>query len=562
MQDQQIKQLILEARWITLQGGRRLAAMAAIVLLVVGSAALVYFTGGIKFVYSHSMYLAILLAALLFQLPGGIATGLIGGLILGPWMPIDTLTGELQPTLNWIYRTGIFTLVGGSAGLMVSRLSRQVRRFQWIACHHLDSGLPNRAQLVISLEEWITNRGPGLKFGVFVLHLNNFIEITETLGIAATDSVAGQLAERLQPLLGDAPFCQLLPHLFGCGFQEAEGGPQPAALAERMLKATHAAFEIEELQVYVDVSIGIAAYPEHSREPSKLIQKAVIAAHRAASKLLPHLTYDGGVERTSRENITLLGMVSAALANDQFELHYQPIYDLQQETLAGLEALIRWRHPERGLISPAEFIPQLENTSLIYEVQEWVIKTVLHQHRAWKQVAEAGYGSINLSVRGLNHPRLVSSLEDFLAECQIEPGRLMFEITETSLMADPEETSAILGRLRELGVRIAVDDFGLGYSSLFYLKSLPVDCLKIDRDFIKDLPGPEKDQDIVRAALSVARALRIKVIAEGVETEGAYQWLKSEGCDHAQGFHIARPMPADEVLTWLAAPPAFRPDHS
>ncbi len=215
-----------------------------------------------------------------------------------------------------------------------------------------------------------------------------------------------------------------------------------------------------------------------------------------------------------------------------------------------MEALIRWQHPEKGLVPPAEFIPHLENTSLIFAVQSWVIKKAMEQRQIWAARGFETDMAINISSRGIHNPGWIATLSELLEHRNPDTNPILLEITESALMQGPDEISLLLNQLCEAGAMLAIDDFGTGYSSLAYLRSLDFDYLKIDQAFTQKLSTSERDKDIVRAILALAKALRMKVIAEGVETKEVYDWLKAEKCDHVQGYYIARPMPANQVLEW------------
>ena len=255
-------------------------------------------------------------------------------------------------------------------------------------------------------------------------------------------------------------------------------------------------------------------------------------------------------EDLGQESTSIIGWLSIALENNQFLLHYQPIINLSSGDVIGMEALIRWQHPEKGLVPPAEFIPHLENTSLIFAVQSWVIKKAMEQRQIWAARGFKTDMAINISARGIHNPGWINAISELLEHHNPDTNPILLEITESALMQGPAEISLLLNQLCEAGAMLAIDDFGTGYSSLAYLRSLDFDYLKIDQAFTQKLSTSERDKDIVRAILALAKALRMKVIAEGVETKEVYDWLKAEKCDHVQGFYIARPMPANQVLEW------------
>lgn len=524
--------------------GRNTPVLIVIILfLTIGSAVQVYLTGGIKYVYAHTMYIPITLAALFFYARGGILAALVGGLLLGPWMPVDVLTGEMQTPINWLFRIGMFLIIGGFEGLMAQALTTQMTRFQWLAQHDQESGLPNRAYLVNVLNNHISKLSNGQECGVLIFHINNYVEINNTFGVDITKTLIEQVANRLSPFFPAAPVCLLLPHMMGVvclgTYQENQ------EIIQAIIRLTQEPLDLDDVSVFIDGSIGSAFYPQHSKMPEVLVRKAIIAAHSAVERGLTSNSYDSTIDKYSKQRIALIGAVPKAIEENQFRLHYQPIVHFKTGDISGMEALIRWQHPQKGMIFPGEFIPYLENTSLISPLQKWVAATAMQDSKIVANGTGTTRMAINISARSLNDPRLLDTLEELTEQYQIHSGNMVLEITETSLMLDMQRMTEFLYSLHEDGFQIAVDDFGTGFSSLSYLRSLPVDFLKLDREFIKDIPASTVDQKIVRAALALANALNIETVAEGVETQEAYQWLKAEGCDYAQGYYLSKPLPVD-----------------
>ncbi len=537
--------------WFRPKGIRAAFIMVMLLILIAGTYFFVYYTGGITYVYSHSMYIPIFLAALFFRLPGGIIAGIIGGLVLGPIMPLDVQTGEMQTTLNWVYRIFIFSLTGGFMGFITSVIDQQLRRIEWQFYHNLLTGIPNLSYLGLMLDQIIRDKHSEKKSAVFLLHLNNFDEVSNTFGMENSVTILNQLSERTSLLLPDIPFCELMPSLLGIIVSFNDIDLEIKDTIHGLMQLTQEPFSIEDVPIFLDICIGIAIYPDHGDNPSKLIQKARTATVAAQAKSLDYWVYENSLDLLSKDRLALLGSFNAALKENQLKVHYQPILNLSTGEVAGLEALIRWYHPEQGMIPPCNFIHLLEETSLIFSFQEWLIENVFDQIKTWNSNGSALSCSINVSAQGLNHLRLDKPIIRILDRYNIPPNQVMFEITESVVMQYPQEAQVSLTQLKNAGFKLAIDDFGTGYSSLSYLKNLPVDYLKIDLTFIREIDRSKKDQEIVKAILASARGLGLKVIAEGVETREAFQWLMSEGCGYAQGYYFARPMPAERVTEWL-----------
>lgn len=539
--------------WFRPRGARVAFILLIILLLIVGTYFFVFVTGGITYVYSHSMYIAIILAALFFRIPGGIIAGIIGGLVLGPIMPLDVQTGEMQTTINWVYRLFIFSLTGGFLGVVTSVIDKQIRRIEWHFYHNPLTGLPNLSYLELLIQRLNQENNPGINTSLFILNINNFNDIINTFGMENSVSLLEQFSARMNKDFPETSVCELVPSMLGMAFLIKDIDHQIQETAQIMQQIVNEPFKMEDIPIFLDISIGVATCPDQSTNPSMIIRKARNAALTAKQKRADYWVFEESSPLFSKDRLALLGSVNTAITENQFRVYYQPILNIQEGTIAGLEALIRWQHPEKGLLSPGDFIPLMEDTSLMYAFQEWLIEKVFQQIKAWEKYDQSLSCSINLSARGLNYLRFEEPIIKLLKQCHISPHQVMFEITESVVMLDPEEARSSLNHMKKEGFKLAIDDFGTGYSSLNYLKTLPVDYLKIDLDFIRDLHHSEEDQQIVKAILTSAQALNVKVIAEGVETQEAFRWLQVEGCGYAQGFYFAKPMPAKAVHKWLEA---------
>ncbi len=537
--------------WFRPKGARGVFILIVILLLIIGTYFFVYATGGITYVYSHSMYIAIILAALFFRIPGGILAGIIGGLVLGPIMPLNVNTGEMQSTINWLYRLIIFTLTGGFLGFVTTIVDNQLRKIEWQFYHNPLTGLPNLSYLELLIQRMNQEIGPEKITTLFVLNINNFYEISDTFGMENAATLTNQFSQRVNQGIPTVSVCELVPSMMGLVFHFYNTDTQIHETIQSIQQIIHDPFELDDVPIFLDISIGVATCPDQATNPTIIIRKARNAALTAQKKRVDYWVFEEPSNLLSKNRLALLGSVNTAIKENQFKVYYQPILNIMNGTIAGLEALIRWMHPERGLLPPAEFIPYMENTSLMYAFQEWLIDTVFQQVKTWSDNSHDLSCSINISARGLNHIKFEKPIIKLLDQHHISPQQVMFEITESVIMLDPEEALLSLTQMKEIGFKLAIDDFGTGYSSLNYLKNLPVDYLKIDLDFIRNLHQSKEDQEIVRAIITSAKALGLNVIAEGVETQETFKWLRAAGCGYAQGFYFARPMPAEDVTQWL-----------
>jgi diguanylate cyclase (GGDEF)-like protein len=397
--------------------------------------------------------------------------------------------------------------------------------------------------------------GAGLPGGgpaaVLMLDLDRFKEINDTLGHSYGDRLLEQVGPRLRAhlreedvlaRLGGDEFAALLPGL---------SRTSALAAAARLLHALREPFTVDGLELDVDASIGIALGDGGSAGMDDLLRQADIAMYTAKQMQSGVEVYTEHADHHDRSRLLLLTQVRRAIADQQFVLHYQPKVSLTDGVARGVEALVRWQHPTRGLLGPGDFIPVVERTGLIHQLT--LAALALAQARSWLADGVDVQIAVNLSARNLHHLALPNQVSDALARYDVPARNLRLEVTESALMTDPDKAMTVLGRLNELGVALSLDDFGTGYSSMSYLKYLPVDELKVDRSFVNELLRNAEDAAIVRAAIELGHNLGMTVVAEGVEEPEAQRALLAMGCDTAQGYHFARPLPPQDVLPYLRA---------
>jgi diguanylate cyclase (GGDEF)-like protein len=422
------------------------------------------------------------------------------------------------------------------------------------ATHDALTGLPNRLLLADRLEQAIArSQRHGVRFAVLVIDLDRFKAINDSLGHIAGDELLKEVARRLSLLvrredtlarLGGDEFVLLIHEI---------STPQDAELVARKALAQVAIpTNLSGLEVHVSPSIGISLCPDDGSSAEALLQHADAAMYHAKKTGRNTLQFFApAMNAFARERLELESGLRAALAQREFELHYQPKVEIASGRIESAEALIRWRHPKRGLIAPGGFIPLAEETGLIEPIGEWVLNEACRQARAWQSTGLHLRIAVNLSARQFRQENLIDTVRGALARAGLEPRYLELELTETAVMQDAESSVQIMRRLSDLGVRISVDDFGTGYSSLSYLRRLPLDKLKIDRSFIREIVTSHDDAEIVRAIVSLAHTLHLKVIAEGVETEEQLIFLRSLGCDQYQGYYCSPPLPPLEFVALL-----------
>ena len=416
------------------------------------------------------------------------------------------------------------------------------------------TGLPNRARLRERLAEALdTARGAGAHVAVMMLDLDRFKLINDSLGHPAGDQVLRLVAARLQTTLRDT---DMVARLGGDEFAIVlpDGSAERVQrVAQRILGELEAPIPLDGQAVDVSASIGVACHPEHGDDPDVLMRHADVAMYAAKRGNTGWAAYDPQRESGRMTHLSLLGELRHAIEHDELSLYYQPKLDLVTGQVRRAEALVRWIHPERGFVSPGEFVPFAEQTGAIKQLTRWVLARGIRQVADWRAAGLDIAVSINVSTRDLMSPDLTEYVSDQLARQGTPPDRVCLEITESGFMEDPTHALATLERLHGLGLMLSVDDFGTGYSSLAYLKKLPVSELKIDQSFVRDMVTNEDDATIVRSTIELGHNMGLEVTAEGVEDGAGLEMLRNLGCDQAQGYVIARPMPAPQFEDWLRA---------
>ena len=469
-----------------------------------------------------------------------------------------TPPGVLRPTKAAQAVLALMVLALMGLGLALGRQSAAVRRgaeqTAHQAMHDELTGLPNRLLFRDRTEHAIgAAHRDGIQTAVMLMDVDRFREINDTLGHHAGDRVIAAVAARLRGALrssdtlarlGGDEFAVLMPRIM-----EESAAVQ---LAARIRTALAAPLILHGVLLDIRVSIGVAVYPDHGGDVNSLLQRAEIAMYVAKDTRTALQVYDPSTDEHSTERLALVGELRHALDRGEIVVHYQPKATMVDGRVRSVEALVRWQHPERGLLGPYEFVHLAEHTGLIRPLTHHVLRTALEQCRQWRDRGIDLSVAVNLSVRDLVDLDLPAAIAAELDRFGLEPRSLAIEITETMLVLDPNRTIEVLARLHEMGVRVSLDDFGTGWSSLSYLQRLPVDELKIDRSFICDLAASDTDSSIVEATVALARNLGLTTVAEGVETAETWDQLVRLGCDVAQGYFISRPLPAAELEVWLA----------
>ena len=441
----------------------------------------------------------------------------------------------------------------------ITEQKRAEQELRYLANYDALTSLPNRSLLSERLARAIVRaRREGGHVAVLFLDLDRFKDVNDSLGHATGDRVLRAAAERVQQAVGpEHTVARLGGDEFTVVLEGLAAGAEASEVAQRVIDSFAQPLVLDERhEITVSPSIGISLFPDHAQVPTELLKHADTAMYQAkAAGRRTWQVYSARMDEATRRRATLAGLLRRVVERDELTLVYQPRYSLHENRVVGAEALLRWRNPEFGAIPPDQFIPLAEDTGLILEIGEWVLKEACTTLRSWHQAGLTGIGmSVNVSAVQLLRGDLAATLARILAETGVASGYLELELTESAIMANVGRSASVLHACRSLGVGVAVDDFGTGYSSLAYLKRLPLTTLKIDQEFVGDLTRDPDDEAITSTVIAMGHSLELTVVAEGVETAGQLQFLREHGCDEVQGHYIAAAMERDACRAFLARP--------
>ncbi|WMW80136.1 EAL domain-containing protein [Undibacterium cyanobacteriorum] len=432
---------------------------------------------------------------------------------------------------------------------MAQGIAVREERISELAYRDTLTGLANRTAFVQAIEDYLRTEK---RFSILLMDIDRFKDVNDILGHHIGDLLLKEIVRRL--LEQTQGQWSMLARLGGdeFGLLVESDTPQAAIqLSQQIRTALDQAILLEGHQVIASGSIGIVHSPLHGQQQNALLRHAELAMYASKRSNSGYVVYDTALEAHAKQNLSLMAELRHAVEHQELKLFYQPKVDLRSNTIAEVEALIRWQHPKRGIIPPDQFIPFAESTGFIATITEWVINEALRQRHQWEQMRLSLSISINISARDLLNPRLPQIFEQAMQRYQASADWITLEITESAIMTDPQSALEVLNHLHQSGFRMSIDDFGTGYSSLAYLKKLPVSELKIDKSFITDMENNHDDEVIVRSTIDLGHNMGLHVIAEGVENQATWDALRDMGCDSIQGYFVSRPLAADVLETWL-----------
>jgi len=448
------------------------------------------------------------------------------------------------------------SIVGGFALIRdISERKRSEARLQQAVNYDALTGLPNRTLFLDRLAQAVARTFWRKRLvAVLLLNLNRFKLINDTLGHNVGDQLLKAVSERFVTCLRDGDtVARLGGDEFAIILDDIAVAQDVLIIVQKVLETCRKPFISEGRELFADPGVGISLYPNDGEDVETLLKNADAAMSRAKELGKGYQFFSPEMNAKATKRLVLESSLRRALERQEMLLHYQPRVDLSTGRITGMEALVRWQHPDLGLVPPAEFIPLAEESEVIIPLGGWVLRTACMQSKIWKR---DGFHlipvAVNLSPRQLRHQDLVEVVERVMKETNTDPRHLELELTESFLLENIETTMGTLRQLQKMGIQIAIDDFGIGYSSLSYLKRFPINCLKIDRSFVTDIPADPDNAAIVKAIITLAHSLNLKVIAEGVETMKQHEFLRSMGCHEMQGYLFSKPVPADQATRLLA----------
>lgn len=530
----------------------QIISLAVVCLCLPLVAYLVYETGGTQLSWPYLMILPISLAAMIFKIPGGVLAGLVAALLLGPFMPLDTVQDIAQSDENWLLRTGFFVIIGGFTGALADFLNRERIKQDRLSRIDPDTGLTLFGKLP-SDDRFMRNQSD--EATICVVRLHNYRDVQTVFGYAIATEFSTKAFLTLKAHLDARDF-----QLFKIG-ASALGVVHNNALkdAQRRIADLIAAIPkrviVNNIPLPVRYTVGIASADQVELMQHKAMDKALFASEVAIKMPSRIATFNALQHENTRENLILMDDLYKDLSQGCLSIVYQPKLSLKDNMITGAEALLRWDSPRHGAVPPDKFIPLAEKAGLIGDVTKWVLDKVSQELVAWRKAGIPIDMSINLSGNDLSDDEILAVLGDLPTRMGSDFNGIELELTETGLVQDIDAAMVTLKKLQTIGYKIAIDDFGTGYSSLEQFKLLSVDTVKIDKSFVQDFASSQDSQNIVNAAISICASRDVKIVAEGVETEPVLNKLRIAGCHYAQGYFIAKPMNGKDFRAWLSKQP-------
>jgi len=507
---------------------------------------IVYITGGTTLAYTHMMYITIILSAFLLGIKGGVGTALLSGITLGPFMPANVTEGLMQTPSSWMVRTAIFVMIGLIISLLFDRIKRdkeiQIKKLY----EHVTTGYQNSNKLRIDIDEMLKEQ---IKFTLVAFRITNFDHVNRYVDYKIGEKSALNVLESLAKLYNrDNIYSiytnQMIVIMRECDIEEAY------ANAKKFLSNFNEPIFINGLPVGLIIKGAIASFPLHGKDANDLFEKIDKTLDHEAFDQNGVTIYETSIEQKMKENYDTAVLLYYAVKHDQLTIVYQPKIDMKKNEVMGVEALLRWNNGAKGKMNPCEFIKIAEDAGIINDVTKWVIKNSIKQLKKWQDDGIRVKIAINISSKDLRDDSIIEYTLNCIEENQIEPSLLEFELTERTIVENENRLEHFLDRLKDIGMKISLDDFGTGNNSLIHLINLPIDYIKIDKIFIDHIED-DHNRALVDGIINLAHHLAMKVIAEGVETKEQIKILDNLDCDHIQGFYFSKPLMPEAIKGFI-----------
>jgi len=525
---------------------RHCLAIAVILFLVLVADIIVFLTGGTGFSFPHLMYFPILAAAFLFEIPGGALTGLIAGITLGPLMPLDAAAGISQTTTSWLFRIAFFVLMGTLAGYLfrLIRLDRD-RKIKESYIHYL-TGYPNQNKLRSDLCEMIEKGRHSTLLIIKIINLgyiNRYADyqIEESAIFYVINTILKHFEWNSLYCMARNEYVLVFP---GRSIQDVR------IKTEHLMEKFMEPVLIEGMPVDLIIRSGIVNFPFHSMEANDLLKKLERTLDQDKYEGNKLSVYQNEFAERNKENYERMVALYEAIKNNEFTIVYQPKINIRDNTVMGLEALLRWVHPVKGNIRPDEFIPLAEYMGMINEITKWVVKNVIDQIKIWSAEGFSVPIAINISSKDLRDETIIEYTRKYLETTGVNAELLEFELTERTIVDNEKLAGGLLEKISELGLSISLDDFGTGYNSLIHLVNLPIDYVKLDKFFVKSMKE-SSNISLIQGVINTVHSLGMSIVAEGVETSEQAEILRRMGCDIIQGYYYSKPLPPLELKEYL-----------
>lgn len=520
-----------------------------IIALATASTTIVLATGGTRAVYVHTMYIPVVMASLVFGVRGGVATGILGGLLLGPYVPVETETSQMQGQSTWIIRMAFFLLVGALVGTFSDLVRYYLKQIRWKLFNDESTKLPNKYSLLDYLAKIKTHGNDSSVSWLYLFDVTNLEDHVLRLGPKVESLALIKLSNRLQEKLDESARSFHIHNnkiaLLGGELEE---------IKPLITEALSHPVTYEGIPLLLNYTWSSVALDDDVNDIEEYLRRVEVSLMEARKRKRSHFSYTPGLEQHARQNVELLGLFKNALDNNGLSLHYQPKYRLSDRDTIAVEALIRWTDPLRGFISPGDFIPLVEDSFLIDPLTLWVIDRALSDLVILRNKGIILHSvAVNISTVNLMADNFTESITSILDKHQVDASSLELELTENAVMSDINQAVSILNEISNSNIAISIDDFGTGFSSLQYLDRLPINSVKIDQMFIKNMLTDPSKNHIVETTIELARRLNLNTIAEGVETQDMEDQLVRYGCEIGQGFHYCKPLSLPDLENFLSA---------